>query len=375
MPKFTAIEPIEKSELEKMGFLWHQDKDGEYIVRESLITLSIEEALAYERAANELYRMYEKGAEYVIEKNLFCALDIPDSLVCGIKKSWRDERSNHLYGRFDLSGGIDGRAIKLIEFNADTPTLLLETALIQWMLLEKSQLKDAVQFNRVYEAISHKIGKISASHKGEFSRLLLSSVKGIDEERETVKLLQNMAKDAGVVTHFCYLEDIGIDEKQVLDEYENRYDFLFKLYPWEDMKDFPMQLETKILNPLYTLLYQSKGMLAILYRLFPDSPYLVPASFEPLASKYVRKRAFGREGANIDIVAESGELLRQTAGEYADYKSLYQEYIEFVQDEEGRYYQAGVFYSDGACGIGFRRGAEILDDMSQFVGHLVLPTS
>ena len=50
---------------------------------------------------------------------------------------------------------------------------------------------------------------------------------------------------------------------------------------------------------------------------------------------------------------------------------MYQEYVEFVRDDEGLYYQAGVFYSDGACGIGFRRGAEILDDMSEFVAHLV----
>ena len=34
----------------------------------------------------------------------------------------------HLYGRFDLSGGLDGKPIKLIEFNADTATCIPETA-------------------------------------------------------------------------------------------------------------------------------------------------------------------------------------------------------------------------------------------------------
>jgi glutathionylspermidine synthase len=112
-------------------------------------------------------------------------------------------------------------------------------------------------------------------------------------------------------------------------------------------------------------------MLAILYELFPDSPYLLKTLFEPIKEKYVKKRMFGREGANIDIV-EDGKVLTTTDGIYDEYKAVYQEYENFVKDEEGNYYQAGVFYSDGACGLGFRRGAEILDDMSVFVGHIVL---
>ena len=79
---------------------------------------------------------------------------------------------------------------------------------------------------------------------------------------------------------------------------------------------------------------------------------------------------FGREGANIDIV-EDERLLKSTEGIYEEYKAIYQAYENFVQDDAGYYYQAGAFYSDGACGIGFRRGEEILDDMSQFVAHIV----
>jgi glutathionylspermidine synthase len=79
---------------------------------------------------------------------------------------------------------------------------------------------------------------------------------------------------------------------------------------------------------------------------------------------------FGREGANIDIVAD-GEILKSTEGAYGEYKVVYQEYVDFVRDAEGAYYQAGVFYAGEPCGIGFRRGAEILDNMSQFIGHYV----
>ncbi|MEA2072405.1 MAG: glutathionylspermidine synthase family protein, partial [Campylobacterota bacterium] len=152
MPNFLDIEPISKDSLEKMGFTWHIDSDGEYIVRDKLIALTQEEVQAFHDASNELYSMYEKGAQYVVENELFEALDIPPSLVPLIKESWKNERENHLYGRFDLSGGIDSKPIKLIEFNADTPTLLLETTVIQLMMLQFNKLENAEQFNYIYEA-------------------------------------------------------------------------------------------------------------------------------------------------------------------------------------------------------------------------------
>jgi glutathionylspermidine synthase len=359
MPKFFPIEPLSKDALDKMNYRWHNDEDGEYILKTALIAITQKEAEAYHNATNELYGMYEKGAEYVIKNNLFEALDIPPTIVPFIKESWENERENHLYGRFDLSGGIDGRDIKLIEFNADTPTLLLETSLIQAMLL--NGLPNAKQFNSVYEAIALKFEKLAESKKGEFTRFLFSCVEDIEEERVTTQFLQEMAESRGLLTRFEYLENLGFD---------NEEDFWFKLYPWEDMQNFESNAKTLMLNPAFTLLYQSKGMLAILYELFPNSPLLLKTSFEPIEEKYVKKRMFGREGANIDIV-ENGETLRATDGIYEEYKAVYQEYENFIRDDEGEYYQAGVFYSDGACGLGFRRGLEILDDMSVFVGHIV----
>ena len=368
MPKFIPIKPLSREALREMGYSWHIDEDGEYLVREKLISVTNAEALEYEKATNELYAMYEAGAEYVVKNELFSQLDIPKTLVQEIKRSWREERSNHLYGRFDLSGGIDSRPIKLIEFNADTPTLLLESSVIQFMMLKNSGIQNAAQFNNIYDAISAKFEAISKTKKAEFSTFLLSSVEvtqeveGLEEERVTVRLLESMAKDKGLVTAFKYLEECDESEP---------YDFWFKLYPWEDMPNFSSNPETSMLNPAYTLLYQSKGMLAILYKLFPASPYLLKTDFKPIKEKYVKKRMFGREGANIDIVDEKGALLLRTEGIYEEYKAVYQEYVEFIRDEDGKYYQAGVFYSDEACGLGFRRGLEILDDMSEFVGHIV----
>ena len=85
--------------------------------------------MLYYDAVNELYDMFVEAGQYVIDNNLFHELNIPFNLVEVIKESWENEVHWHLYSRFDLAGGIDGKPIKLIEFNADTPTSLLKQLL------------------------------------------------------------------------------------------------------------------------------------------------------------------------------------------------------------------------------------------------------
>jgi glutathionylspermidine synthase len=160
-------------------------------------------------------------------------------------------------------------------------------------------------------------------------------------------------------------------------------DFWFKLFPWEDIATDELELtrllarsadagNTRIINPAYTLLFQSKGIMALLYEMYPDSPYLLPTAFTPLDGvEQVSKKLFGREGANLQLLGSDGAVLASTDGRYGHHKNIYQERARFARDEAGNHYQAGVFYVWEACGLGFRRGGEILDDMSKFVGHIV----
>ena len=65
-------------------------------------------------------------------------------------------------------------------------------------------------------------------------------------------------------------------------------------------------------------------------------------------------------------------MLEKNGGEYENGKFLYQEYYDFNQDEKGQKYQAGVFFAFEGCALGFRRGAEIIDNFSKFVGHIIV---
>jgi glutathionylspermidine synthase len=389
--KLQKLNPLEDKTLDEIGFTWHTDVDGSKYVNDEIVKISQNEAEAYYTAANELYDMYVEAAEHVIENELFFDLGIPFNLVDAIKKSWESDVHWHIYGRFDLAGGLDDQPIKLIEFNADTPTALFETAMLQWALLKQNSMDEEKQFNNVYEAIQNNFKRLVTlfddtelfDERYDGWKILFSSVEGDDEEEATTKLLQQIATDAGFNTGFEYLQNVKFDDDGIFDADDNQYEYWFKLYPWEDIAHDEPELATTltnimqnqnaiILNPAYTLLFQSKGMLKILSDMFPDSPYLLKTSFEPLDGiKHVEKTVFGREGANTKIVDANGNTLEQTDGPYDNYKKVYQEYVEFNKDENGAKYQAGVFFAYEACGLSFRKGSEIMDNMSKFVGHII----
>jgi glutathionylspermidine synthase len=392
MVSLEKLNPLNDTILEELGFTWHTDSDGSKYVSDQLVELSAEEAEEYYEAANTLYDMYVEAAEYVIDNNLFFDLGIPFNLIDAIKKSWENDVHWHLYGRFDLAGGIDGKPIKLIEFNADTPTGLFETALLQWALLKHNNMDEEQQFNNIYDAIAENFKRLITlfddtelfDERYDGWKILFSSTQGNEEEEATTKLLQQMATDAGFVTGFEYLQNVHFDENGIFDAHDNEYEYWFKLYPWEDIAHDEPELATTltniiqnqkaiILNPAYTLLFQSKGMMKILCDLFPDSPYLLRTSFEPLKGiKHVEKSVFGREGSNTAIFDAKGKIVEQTDGPYGNYKKVYQEYVEFPKDIQGNKYQAGVFFAYEACGMSFRKGSEIMNNMSKFVGHVLV---
>ncbi len=391
MVELRSVTPLQSSELEELGFSWHTDSDGSSYVSDELVVVSKDEAEAYYEAGNAIYDMYVEAAQYVIDHDLFFDLGIPFNLVEAIKKSWESDVHWHIYGRFDLSGGIDGKPIKLIEFNADTPTSLFESSILQWALLKSNSLDEQLQFNNIYEAIRENFRRLITlfDDTDKFEeiydgwKILFSATCDSDEEQTTTKLLRQIATDAGFITAYEHLQDTLFDENGIYDSHSNSYEYWFKLYAWEQMGIDESELAVTltsimqnqkaiILNPAYTLLFQSKGMLKILYDLFPDSKYLLKTSFEPLKDRaYVQKRVFGREGANTKIVDSSGLTVDERDGEYEHFKSIYQEYVEFAQDERGDRYQAGLFFAYEPCGLSYRKGGQILDDSSKFVGHLL----
>jgi len=375
--------------LRSLGWDWMLGEDTlPYLVQKSVV-VSEEEASAYHVAAQSLYEMLVEAGQYAIDHLLLTEMGIPPSLHELVKHSWEDDRQVHLYGRFDLAGGLDGQPIKLIEFNADTATCLPETAVVQWAQLRANGLDDSRQFNTLYETLVGQFKYLREANDDLTPSLLLTTLRGSSEDDANVALLTEAAQEAGFDAEFCYMDEVEFSAEEGVFKQDSaegsfvRFDFWFKLVPWEAIGEEEPELtalltelvinrKVVILNPAYTLLFQSKYILKILWDMYPYHPNLLQTERYVLPHKQsVSKVLFGREGANVAILEKGGSILEKVEGEYGNQRCVYQEYVDFVSDAEGFRYQAGVFYAGEPCALGFRRGGLILDNTAQFVGHVI----
>jgi len=135
-----------REKVEGLGLTYHSHESGPYWDESACYELTRVEVDALEAAGNKLHRLCIEAAGEVIERGWWERLGIPDAAVKSIIRSWeRDDFS--LYGRFDLS--FDGKdAPKLLEYNADTPTALVEAAVVQWFWLQELR-PGTDQFNSI----------------------------------------------------------------------------------------------------------------------------------------------------------------------------------------------------------------------------------
>lgn len=115
---------------------------------------SLPEVEALEEVVEELHRMCLVAAEHIVKENRFADLGITDPrVVRAVTEAWRrrDELPS-VYGRFDLRYDGTGPA-KMLEYNADTPTSLVEAASPQWFWME-DRFPGADQWNSLLNASS-----------------------------------------------------------------------------------------------------------------------------------------------------------------------------------------------------------------------------
>lgn len=286
-----------------------------------------------------------------------------------ILHSWdRDDFS--LYGRFDLS--FDGESPpKLLEYNADTPTALVEAAVAQWYWLEETHY-GADQFNSIHERL------VAAWKRWQGKTIHFSSIKEHAEDQMTVLYLRDTCEQAGVQTASVHVEDIGWDKRRKIfvDLDLRPLELCFKLYPWEWMwhEEFGNHLAAEavlFIEPAWKMLLSNKGLLPILWELFPNHPNLLPSytNETQLAGRYVRKPILSREGSNVTWV-ENGTIIEETGGDYGQEGFIYQSPAG-LPEFDGQHPVMGVWVVDHeAAGLGIREDTrKITGNLSRFVPH------
>jgi glutathionylspermidine synthase len=145
--------------VESQGLIFHTLDNGQpYWDESAAYQFTGAEIDTLEAAGNTLQEMCLAAAQHIIDEQRYAELDIPEHAIEAIEWAWNNEPPA-LYGRFDLAwaGAHSGNAPKLLEYNADTPTSLLEAAVIQWNWLEDmppslvSTKPD--QFNSIHEKL------------------------------------------------------------------------------------------------------------------------------------------------------------------------------------------------------------------------------
>ena len=139
-----------QEKVESQGLLFHSPGGQSYWDESAYYQFSAVQIDQLEAATNELQARCQEAVQFVIDQNRFAELGIPAAAVPAIRAAWEEEPPA-IYGRMDFSW--DGRAApKLLEYNADTPTGLLEAAVVQWYWLQDAFPK-ADQFNSIHERL------------------------------------------------------------------------------------------------------------------------------------------------------------------------------------------------------------------------------
>ncbi len=386
-----------QSRVEQQGLVFWQTErpDGSatsYWNEEAHYTLTHDEVYDLEAVARLLMQeMLVAAGDHVIEHELFHQLGIPGWAVPRVKETWEAEPPM-LYGRFDFALGHDG-VPKLLEYNADTPTCLVETA-VQWHWLEEvfggGAGGGADQWNRVHEALVERWRELDDDrrlHDG-LVHLLHTGAERSGEDLLTVGYLAETAREAGLRAMVMPIESLGLlDGEGFVDELGRPVRTAFKLYPWEWMVHEPFapaalermgtgEGQTQWIEPIWKMLWSNKGILPILWRLFPGHPNLLPAYFageEHDLDAFVRKPLFAREGANASVVID-GEVVEQ--GPDQDYGAegfVIQAYTD-LGDYGGGRPVLGVWTVDmEPQGLGIRESDGLVTtDQSRFVPHVIV---
>ena len=166
--------------VDSVGLTYHSHDDGPYWDESVCYELTAREVDVLETAANQLHYLCIDAAEAVINHKWWSRLGIPEAAVPAILRSWdRDDFS--LYGRFDFS--FDGvTPPKLLEYNADTPTALVEAAVAQWFWLQDT-FPRADQFNSIHEKLIAAWKKLAPQIPKFFSEVILADITTDGDKR------------------------------------------------------------------------------------------------------------------------------------------------------------------------------------------------
>lgn len=396
--------PIHSSYWGETGFYEFTEAEIDILYASSEVVLQ-----ALVEAGDFLFRTDSKGR--FVNGQYLERMEIPRFIWPMLKHSWDMEHpaAPSVYGRFDVRFDGIGHP-KFLEFNADTPTSLLEASVIQsewfedhWKTWDHPMYS---QWNSIDEMLlkqwAHLRGYFSDLHGG-LPRLHFACVEeDSGEDLMNTTYMRDVADRAGWkgFTESLFVKEIRYNKADKgfwhYKEAQNMsypIQAIFKLYPWEWLvgefgeevfKNLYWQTNaTTWIEPPFKMLLSNKGIWAVVWELFKDNPevskYLLPTFFardkraKELTS-YAEKPILGREGACVTLVRDGKVLYSNQNPDYAKYPMIRQE-LALLPDFHGRYPVLGIWMcgspeGDSPAGMGIRESDNpITGNGSTFAPH------
>lgn len=374
--------------LDEIGFQYHRvvSSDGEIYWTEGVAyEFTLEEIERIEAVSEDLHGMCLETVEEIIESGDYpVEFAFNDTAKSLIDNSWRNN-DFHIYGRFDLFIDPDGE-VKMYEYNADTPTSLLESAVAQWQWLEEADdIPNRDQFNSIHEKL---VARWEEAKKDLIDPMLylFAAKNGPFEDWGNLEYVAETALQGGWEVYLEEIENVGFnsEKKEFVDIDENKIEFAFKLYPWEWMMkeefgELISKTPTNWFEPPWKMLLSNKAILPVLWKRYPEHPNLLPSFFEnektsvSLQYMFVKKPILGREGANIHLAGTFSDTLlngSHLAAQYDEDGYIYQKYAPLPQFQGKHPLIGSWIIGDEPAGIGIREDKTIITgNGSHFVPH------
>jgi glutathionylspermidine synthase len=344
--------------IEDFKFLYNKTKFPYFI-----ISSSFENKI--KKATEDINNMFLKALEYILSsEDEMKKFNVNKKFWDIIRNSWKKFPKDYTFsGRLDFGFSSDGEEVKLFEYNTGCCGYLYETSFLQKKLYEsyidsngfcpgRNLIERMVE---VWENLLHLTN----------SEIIYFVVdKEVDEIR-LIEVISKILNKSGIKTKTCLAAEglyVG-DDYYIYDDEKRRVNVIYKTYSWNTVfnkilnneKNLFVDILTNpnivVIEPMWRTLLGNKAMLPIVYKLFPDSPYLLPTTFDPSdeifkdEDEIVEKSLIGRGSYDVRIVDKKEVRAFDNC--------IYQKKYETFSDE-------GYFYVMGSWIVGNEYGGLII---------------
>ncbi|MDF2713425.1 MAG: glutathionylspermidine synthase [Paenibacillus sp.] len=387
-------------------FTWDRMYDEEYALA-TILPIAERQRREIAEATERLGAVFARTVQIVRQsgEELFGELGLPEATWRAVRIAVSEQLPT-VIGRFDFAWTNEG--LKMLEFNADTPTSIVEAYHVNGRICAEYGMADPNEgmATHIGEAFREAVEAYRLNGYRTES-IVFSALDWHEEDAGTTRYVMRQAGLAGA--EFAALADLRIYEERLCllrDGKHEPIDLLYRLHALEKLAedrdtdgyptgahvlDFIAERKLAVLNPPSALIAQTKALQALIWNLYEVGEFYTDEEREAIQSymlptymenrfegrcAYVTKPILGREGGGVTLYEADGTFLeRDGEALYWEQPMIYQQRVELpivpIRHEggtaEARLLWGSFWIGGRASAIVARAGGRITGNLAYFV--------